>query len=103
MAQVTIEGSRVTPTTFLKAGARITVEHTPYIAKMIARGYVNLVKMHESAPANMNAELEPLPEPVPSRGASREAWADFLTALGMEFDADAGRNDLIAIYDATQS
>ncbi|ASU00805.1 hypothetical protein NTR1_43 [Nocardia phage NTR1] len=42
MARVTIEGS-ITPSTFLARGARLTVERTSYIDKLISRGYVTVV------------------------------------------------------------
>lgn len=42
MARVTLEGS-VTPSTFLARGKRMTVERTPFIDKLIRRGYVNVV------------------------------------------------------------
>jgi hypothetical protein len=43
MARVTLEGS-ITPSTFLARGKRMTVERTPFIDKLIRRGYVNVVE-----------------------------------------------------------
>lgn len=42
MARVTLEGS-ITPSTFLARGKRMTVERTPFINKLIHKGYVNVV------------------------------------------------------------
>jgi hypothetical protein len=42
MARVTLEGS-ITPSTFLPRGRRLTVERTPYIDKLIQRGYVVVI------------------------------------------------------------
>ena len=57
MARVTLEGS-ITPSTFLARGARLTVEHTPYIEKLIRKGYVNVVGTPDAV-----AEVESITAP----------------------------------------
>lgn len=44
MSQVTIEGSAITPSTFLPAGERRTVERTDFVEKLIAKGYVTVIE-----------------------------------------------------------
>ncbi len=42
------------------------------------------------------------PEEAPARNASRAVWADWLTRKEVAFDADAGRDELVALWDAHQ-
>lgn len=47
-----------------------------------------------------NPETEqPAPEP-PARNASREKWAAWLDAKEIEYPADAGRDELVALWDS---
>lgn len=44
-------------------------------------------------------------EPAPSKprgNSGREAWVEYATALGVEFDVDATREDIKAAIEATQ-
>lgn len=101
MAQVTIEGSKTTPTTFLKAGARITVERTRYIDNLLRRGYVNLIAVHEQADPQPVDEV-PAPEPdafgAPPESAAKSVWAEFLTERGVEYPADATKAQMIEVW-----
>lgn len=119
--KVTIEGSATQPNTFLAAGRQVTVERTPLVAKMIARGYVNVVapepkptvadpvpvqhtmaeveRVVEEAPET--ARLEKLLTGAPSKAASTAAWKDFLSELDppIEFADDATRSQLIELWE----
>lgn len=125
MERVQLEGTE-TPSVFLATGARITVDLTPYIRKLIRGGYVRIV----SAPAPKTvieamAEVEktvadaPRAERIerdepeveifdpanpqiapPPRSASRTAWAAWLTLNRLEVPESAPRNELIALWDA---
>lgn len=65
MAQVTIEGSRTTPSTYLAAGDRITVELTPFVQKMIRSGYVvKVADIPDAAPVK-KAKAAPKPKAAP--------------------------------------
>lgn len=115
MAHVTLEGT-ITPSTFLGRGARLTVERTPYIDKLIRRGFVRVVT--ESATgtgatvdtaravvAAQAAQDEPAaptdaPTREPGRNASTEDWSEFMRAQGFDVAADASRADLIDAWDA---
>lgn len=114
MARVTIEGS-ITPSTFLRRGARITVERTDYIDKLIRRGYVTVV---QDFPAAAAAAAEEVAQTVqaqhaavdaerqlsgtPARNASRDEWAAFMGDRA-QFDDSHTRNDLIQMWDEIQS
>ena len=113
--RVTIEGSRATPTDRLAPGKRITVEYTDSVRKLIAVGGARVVEFHDDTPA---AEVEaPVVEDddpgisedveyvtsafagAPSRSASKEAWREFVTRLGIDVDEAWTRSDIIAAYD----
>ena len=57
MARVTVEGS-ITPSTFLARGKRMTVERTPFIDKLIRRGYLDVVDTPDAT-----AEVEQITAP----------------------------------------
>lgn len=101
MAQVTVEGSHITPSTFLAPGARVTVEHTKYIANLIKRGYVNLIRfhepIHESAPVIMN-EPEADPFGSPPESAAKTVWAEFLTEQGVAYPDGATKAQMIEAW-----
>ena len=51
-----------------------------------------------AAPGIVDAE-DADPAIRPSNGASRAAWVEYLATQGVEVDASAGRNELIALSD----
>lgn len=109
---VTIEGTR-TPSVQLGTGERVTVLYTPEVQRRVDYGYVTIVNtittyddtecdggVQDDAP---KVDL-PTPITVPSRGASREVWAEFVGGLVPPVDVDltdpdVGRNDLVALWD----
>lgn len=107
MAQVTIEGSRVTPTTFLAPGARITVERTPYIDKLLSRGYVNLVATQPAAEhveQIVTAQREAAASEhsltgAPAKDALKSVWAEFLESKNIEYPADATKAQMIEAWE----
>ena len=110
MARVTLEGS-ITPSTFLARGARVTVERTPYVEKLIRKGYVVVI----AAAADKTPVTEEIARMVdtqqeavdnerqltgaPARNASRDAWAEFLRKEKIPFWEDDTRNELIDRWD----
>ena len=62
MAKVIVEGS-ITPSTYLGRGQRATVEHTPTIDMLVARGYITIV-------AHVP---DPVAEPVTAQPAKKTA------------------------------
>lgn len=115
MGRITIEGT-VTPSTYLATGARLTVDRTALIDKMIRNGYVKVVSILPeiiTAPAAVIREIEQTyAEQVettdrerqlsgaPARNAARDVWAKWLQEKNITSPADATRNDLIALWDA---
>ncbi len=103
MAQVTIEGSSILKSTFLKPKARITVERTKYIDNLIRRGYVNLIAVHEDIrepePVIMN-EPEADPFGTPPESATKAVWQEFLTEQGVAYPADATKAELLEAWSA---
>lgn len=67
MALVTIEGS-ITPSTYLPRGKRTTVERTPFVDKLIKRGYVNVVQTHDAV-----AEVEAVAAPKVAAAKAEKA------------------------------
>lgn len=110
MARVTLEGS-ITPSTFLARGARVTVERTPYVEKLIRKGYVVVIgaaaaktPVVEEITRIVEAQQETADNErqlagAPARNASRDTWAEFLRAKGIPFWEDDTRNELIAQWD----
>lgn len=102
MARITIEGSRVTPTTFLAPGARVTVERTPYISNLIRRGYVDLVAVHDdSEPEFTKAEVGGM-FGAPPETAAKAVWAGFLTEHGVEYSVNATKAQMIEAWEASR-
>jgi hypothetical protein len=113
MARVTIEGSRLSPSTFLAAGERATVQRTERVERLIARGFVVEVPEQRTATEveadeqadQSRADLTPYTlENPPKRNASREDWAEFLaahSALGITIEGK-DRDQLIAAWDDYQ-
>lgn len=110
MAQVTIEGSKTTPTTFLAAGVRVTVERTDYINKLIKRGYVHVIadqpaKEHVEQVVETQREAaanEQALTGVPPESAAKSVWADWLTAHEVTYAADATKAQMIEAWNASQ-
>jgi hypothetical protein len=117
MARVTIEGS-VTPSTYLSRGKRTTVERTPFIDKLIRKGFVNVVQTHDATPRDVVTEIEQhtdevkeaarlelkvRPDDAPARNASTEEWAQFLEDREIAFPEGSTRADLIARWDAVNA
>lgn len=109
MAKVTIEGSRLSPSTFLAAGERATVQRTDRVERLIARGFVVEVpdgRTVTEVEADDNAEqsradLVPDPGTPPKRNASREDWAEFLAQHPNGYVTEGkDRDQLIAEWDA---
>lgn len=109
MSDITIEGSRVTPSTFLAPGRRITVERTLMVEKMIRKGFVIEVDIHESAladPAPETAEgldenssdSAPAQVSVPAETAAKSVWAAFLGKAEISYPADATKPQMIEIW-----
>lgn len=110
MAQVTVEGSSITPSTFLAPGARVTVEHTKYIANLIKRGYVNLIQIHEpiheSGPVFVNdfepeddaPEIGPDSFGTPPESAAKSVWSEFLTEHGVSYPDGATKAQMIEAW-----
>lgn len=109
MARVTLEGS-ITPSTFLARGARVTVERTPYVEKLIRKGYVVVIgaaaaktPVVEEITRIVEAQQETVDNErqltgAPARNASREDWADFMTGKA-QFNDYHTRTDLIQMWD----
>lgn len=104
MALVTIEGSRVLRNTFLAPGAKITVERTPLIHKMIMNGFVNLIREHEPAVVETAAPVVDEPEDAdpfgpPPESASKAVWKEYLAAK-ITPPSDATKAEMIEAWKA---
>jgi hypothetical protein len=91
MALITLVGSN-TPSTFLARGARVTVERTAYVDKLIRRGYVNVVYSQTSAET---VEAQPS---APAVNALKAEWSNFLEAQGISYIEGATKQELISIW-----
>lgn len=104
MARVTIEGSRLSPSTFLAAGERATVQRTDRVERLIARGFVVEVPEQRTATeveADEQADQSREELGVPARNASRDDWAEFLARHPGGFVTEGkDRAALIAEWDA---
>jgi hypothetical protein len=106
MAQITIEGSKTTPTTFLKPGKRITVERTSLINRLLAKGYVTLVpdpsaKEHVEQIVDDQREAAAKERALtgePAESAAKSVWAEFLTGRGVDYPADATKAQMIEAW-----
>lgn len=100
---VTIEGT-VIPSAFLPTGERITVARTPFVSNLIRNGFVRVV---EETPAPGVAVTEVLTGVVdapddarrPARSASKDAWRGYLDRIGVPWNTDMRRDDLISLAD----
>lgn len=100
MTAVTIEGT-ITPSAFLPTGDRVTVDRSPFIDRLIRNGFVRVI---EETPASGVSVMEALtgvvPKPDrPARSASKNAWRAHLDLLGVPWNGDMKRDDLIALAD----
>jgi hypothetical protein len=95
MAEITIEGS-ISPAAGLARGERRTVQDSKAVRTYVRLGFANVVDEETGEP-----EPSPLPEPVkaPSRGASREDWAEFLATETDIVTEGKGRDVLVDEYD----
>lgn len=71
-----------------RRGDEVRVAATPEIRRLVAKGLVEIV-----------ADYSPKP---PRRSASRQAWAEYLTAVGFEVHPQATRQMLIAMWDGEE-
>lgn len=107
MAKITVEGSRLSPSTFLAAGERASFQHTKRIDALIAAGFI--VKVDDETGEVVETEVEgggtgqlvPDAENPPKRNASREDWAEFLAQHPDGYVTEGkDRDTLIAEWDA---
>lgn len=98
MSNVRIRG-RISTTT-LKRGEERTVERTPQVDGLIREGYVTVVGGEKAAVEALPEPETPVDEPItaPSRSASKQDWRDFLDAVGIKFEEDLTRDELIALW-----
>lgn len=89
---ITFEGT-VTPSTFLSTGERRTVTWTPFIEKLIAKGFVRVVGVVDESPAVSDMEVA-----VPAKNAKREVWKAFLEFQDVPFPDNATRDDMVKIW-----
>ncbi|AKF14285.1 hypothetical protein SEA_VINCENZO_23 [Mycobacterium phage Vincenzo] len=104
MAKVTIEGS-ITPSTFLARGARVTVQRTERVERLIKAGFVVEVpdaRTDTEREADDQAQAARDELGVPARNASRDDWAEFLAShpTGGFVTEGKNRDQLIAEWDA---
>lgn len=101
--RVTVEGSN-TPSTFLARGARVTVERTPYIEKLIRKGYVKVVATPPVV-EEIRAAVEPQLEATaaerrlvqaPFVSALKSEWAEFLDSQNVAYPENATKTEMIA-------
>lgn len=107
MARVTVEGT-LTPSTFLARGARVTVERTRYINKLIARGYIKVVaelpdreapaQAAENAPAPSEDTDATAPARAPGTSATKAEWQAFLREEGFDVPDDWTKAQLIEVW-----
>ncbi|ACF05023.1 hypothetical protein Nigel_20 [Mycobacterium phage Nigel] len=110
MARITIEGSRLSPSTFLAAGERATVQRTERVERLLARGFVvevpeqrtvTVTEVVTEVEADKQAAQSREELGVPPRNASRDDWAEFLAQHPGGFvTEDKDRAALIAEWDA---
>jgi hypothetical protein len=94
-------------------GSVHTVVETGLVQKLIADGRLEVVSSDaapeaarepdiSTARVDMTAKTEVVEGPPRGgAGATAENWAKFLDEKGLEYPEDAGREELIAIYDAS--
>ncbi|AUM17362.1 MULTISPECIES: hypothetical protein [Rhodococcus] len=101
MAQrITVEGT-ITPSVLLSTGEQMTVTRSPFIDKLISKGFIRVVADDAPTPTQPAVEDQPVVV-VPARNAKREVWAAFLTNLKIEFSDEDGRDELINLYEDSE-
>lgn len=95
MAKITIEGS-LSPSAKLPRGERIEVQDSPEVRRYVAKGFAVVVDEETGA-----TEAPPLPDPVkaPSKGASRDDWAEFVAEHTDVVTEGKTRDELVAAYE----
>lgn len=95
MASITIEGS-LSPAAGLARGERRTVQDSDEVRAYVAKGFAVIVDEETGQP-----EPAPLPEPVkaPTKGASREDWAEFLAKYTDVVTEGRTRDQLVGDYE----
>jgi hypothetical protein len=95
MVKITIEGS-LTPSAKLARGERREVQDSDEVRAFVAKGFAVVVDEETGV-----AEPTPLPEPVkaPSKGASRDDWAEFLADRTDIVTEGKTRDALVAEYE----
>lgn len=114
MARIMIEGT-VTPSTYLGRGERTVVEDTPFIRKLVRRGYVRIVKepparppvqfdITESVERQQAAAVQErrLLTP-PDADAPKAEWRQFLDEQGIAYPNRATLADLISRWEAASN
>ena len=99
---LTIEGTR-TPSVQLATGARVTVVDTPEVRRRVALGYVKIVNEitqydDEEGGGGVQAPSVNALEP-PAKNASKAEWIEFLAAIGLDFDPDYTKAELLDFYE----
>lgn len=92
--KVTIEGS-LTPSTYLPRGVRRVVTLTPFIERLVRRGFVRILPEEPTTEEVAVAATDP----APARNATRDEWAEFLERQGFTVADSATRTELIATWD----
>lgn len=95
MAEVTIKAQQ----TFggMRAGEVATVERTPYIDRLLARGRVVLARGRVALLPDADADDRP------KRNASRDDWAEWLAANTSIVTEGKSRDELLAELDALEA
>lgn len=117
MASVTVRGS-IMPCGFLARGAEATVQRTPFVDRLIAQGFLDVLVEHDDsvpAQADERTEDEQYHDDiaqaardelgVPHLNASREDWAEFLATKPGIVTEGKNRAQLIEawrVYDPDQ-
>lgn len=95
MAEITIEGS-ISPAAGLARGERRTVRDSDAVRLYVAQGFAVVVN-------EKTGETEPPPAPelvdVPSKGGSREDWAEFLAEHTDVVTEGRTRDQLVGDYE----
>lgn len=87
-------------------GSEFDVERTTFVDRLIADGGLVVIGEAPTADADIAADAShTFPEwerrdepPYAGKGSGLPQWRDFLDARGVEYSADASRDDLIAVW-----
>jgi hypothetical protein len=102
MATVTVEGS-LTPSNWLATGKRVTVQLTPRIERLIAKGFLLLIAT-DAAPKKAAQSVADAPYRAgePAWNALRDEWARFVIAHGQVVVASDTKGDIIHRWQASR-